>query len=203
MNYQRQVSRTLDGEHRVNLELLGRVEQAFARAPRSGNAGNAELIQLAGVLARHIEQDVGRHFDFEESELFPRMSDAGDGEQSPTELEAFALEHDLDDADVEQLTRELEAIGLDVRDPRSEEDVKPVEQKAPNPDVIVGSADSLQLFLADVGRHKLLTASEEVTLAKAIERGDMLGIARQIERDGQPVLGPAEGQGHSHRFTRT
>ena len=61
------------------------------------------------------------------------------GHVEPTELEAFALEHDLDDADVEQLTRELEAIGLDVRDPRSEEDVKPVEQKAPNPDVIVGS----------------------------------------------------------------
>ena len=35
-----------------------------------------------------------------------------------------------------------------------------------------GAADSLQLFLADVGRHKLLTAAEEVVLAKAIERGD-------------------------------
>ena len=35
-----------------------------------------------------------------------------------------------------------------------------------------GSADSLQLFLADVGRHKLLTAADEVTLAKRIERGD-------------------------------
>jgi hemerythrin-like domain-containing protein len=82
MSYQRQVSRTLDDEHRVNLELLGRIEQAFARAPRSGNAGNAELTQLAGVLARHIEQDVGRHFDFEEHELFPRMSDAGDGDMA-------------------------------------------------------------------------------------------------------------------------
>src|SRR4029453_11896538 len=70
------------------------------------------------------------------------------GHVEPTELEAFALEHDLDDADVEQLTRELEAIGLEVGDQRSEEQVKPVEQKAPDPDVIVGSADSLQLFLA-------------------------------------------------------
>ena len=82
MSYQRQVSRTLDDEHRVNLELLGRIEQAFARAPRSGHAANAELMQLAGVLARHIEQDVGRHFDFEEQELFPRMSDAGDGDMA-------------------------------------------------------------------------------------------------------------------------
>jgi len=92
------------------------------------------------------------------------------GHVEPTELEAFALEHDLDDADVEQLTRELEAIGLEVTDSRSEEDAKPAqpEQKAPDPDVIVGSADSLQLFLADVGRHKLLTAAEEVMLAKRI-----------------------------------
>ena len=30
-----------------------------------------------------------------------------------------------------------------------------------------GAADSLQLFLADVGRHKLLTAADEVILAKA------------------------------------
>ena len=33
----------------------------------------------------------------------------------PSELEAFALEHDLGDDEVEALTRELEAIGLEVR----------------------------------------------------------------------------------------
>jgi RNA polymerase primary sigma factor len=117
------------------------------------------------------------------------------GHVEPTELEAFALEHDLDDADVEQLTRELEAIGLEVNDPRSEEDAKPAqpEQKAPNPGVIVGSADSLQLFLADVGRHKLLTASEEVTLAKAIERGDMLAKRRMIESNLRLVVSIAKG----------
>jgi RNA polymerase primary sigma factor len=115
------------------------------------------------------------------------------GHVGPTELEAFALEHDLDDADVEQLTRELEAIGLEVGEPRSEEDAKPVEAKTPDPDVIVGSADSLQLFLADVGRHKLLTASEEVTLAKAIERGDMLAKRRMIESNLRLVVSIAKG----------
>ena len=33
----------------------------------------------------------------------------------PSELEAFALEHDLGDEEVEALTRELETIGLEVR----------------------------------------------------------------------------------------
>ena len=82
MTFPRQVSRMLDDEHRINLELLGRVEQAFARAPRSGTAHDPELPKLAGAFARHIEQDIGRHFDFEERELFPRMTDAGDGDMA-------------------------------------------------------------------------------------------------------------------------
>ena len=112
----------------------------------------------------------------------------------PTELEAFALEHDLEDGDVEQLTRELEAIGLEVGEPRSEEAAqRVVERKTPSPAAAIGSADSLQLFLADVGRHKLLTASEEVTLAKALERGDERAKRRMIESNLRLVVSIAKG----------
>lgn len=90
MDYERQVSRALDEEHRANLELLGRVEQAFARAPKAGCANDAKLVQLAGALARHLEQDVDRHFDFEENELFPRMSQAGDGDMAALLAEEHA-----------------------------------------------------------------------------------------------------------------
>src|SRR5712691_12294839 len=88
------------------------------------------------------------------------------------ELEAFALEHELNDQDVEELTRELERIGLEVRS-AAEVEEKEAEKAAEaaaaaEAHVVSGAADSLQLFLADVGRHKLLTAAEEVTLAKAI-----------------------------------
>jgi RNA polymerase primary sigma factor len=57
----------------------------------------------------------------------------------------------------------------------------------------VGSADSLQLFLADIGRHKLLTAAEEVTLAKAIERGDVTAKRRMIESNLRLVVSIAKG----------
>ena len=57
MSYQRQVSRTLDDEHRVNLELLGHIEQAFARAPRAGNAGNADLTRLATLFPHAVVTD--------------------------------------------------------------------------------------------------------------------------------------------------
>src|SRR5205823_12397488 len=87
------------------------------------------------------------------------------------ELEAFSLEHDLNDDEVEELTRELERIGLEVRQPAAEAEKEAAKEKAAEAaeqqHVLSGSADSLQLFLADVGRHKLLTAAEEVTLAKA------------------------------------
>jgi len=80
MPFQRQVSHALDEEHRANLAFLGRVEQAFARAPRSANAGFPELARLATSFAQQIERDIGRHFDFEERELFPLLEAAGEGD---------------------------------------------------------------------------------------------------------------------------
>jgi hemerythrin-like domain-containing protein len=97
MSYRRNVSHALDEEHRANLDLLGRVEQAFVRA-RTG-AGDPELARLAGALGRHLEQDIGRHFDFEERELFPRMADAGDGDIAALLTE----EHDV----IRAVAREL------------------------------------------------------------------------------------------------
>lgn len=90
MTFQRQVSRTLDDEHRLNLELLGRVEQAFAQVRRSGAAHDSGLTTLAKTFAWHIEQDLWRHFDFEERELFPRLADAGDGDMASLLLEEHA-----------------------------------------------------------------------------------------------------------------
>jgi RNA polymerase primary sigma factor len=124
------------------------------------------------------------------------------GYLEPAELEAFALEHDLSDEEVEELTRELERIGLEVRlSPEAEADKEAAEKAAAaeaaaaaaEARVVSGAADSLQLFLADVGRHKLLTAAEEVTLAKAIERGDPVAKRRMIESNLRLVVSIAKG----------
>jgi RNA polymerase primary sigma factor len=115
------------------------------------------------------------------------------------ELEAFALEHELGEDEVEQLTRELEAIGLEVGEPAVEADDEAqkaperVVEPEPQPQPLVGAADSLQLFLADIGRHKLLTAAEEVMLAKAIERGDVTAKRRMIESNLRLVVSIAKG----------
>ena len=112
------------------------------------------------------------------------------------ELEAFSLEHELNDEDVEELTRELERIGLEIRTAEAvekEAEKEAAAAAAAEAHVISGAADSLQLFLADVGRHKLLTAAEEVTLAKAIERGDPSAKRRMIESNLRLVVSIAKG----------
>jgi len=79
----RQTARALHEEHRANLGLMGRVESALGRSPRrptdTTSGRNADIAQLIAALARQIETDVERHFEFEERELFSRMAEAGDG----------------------------------------------------------------------------------------------------------------------------
>jgi RNA polymerase primary sigma factor len=107
----------------------------------------------------------------------------------PAELEALALELDLGEEEIAEVTHELEAIGLEIGPP-VEDVVEEVEIAA---EPVHGAGDSLQLFLADVGRHKLLTASEEVTLAKRIEKGDLIAKRKMIECNLRLVVSIAKG----------
>jgi RNA polymerase primary sigma factor len=111
------------------------------------------------------------------------------GYVEPVELEALALELDLGDEELAELTHDLESIGLEIG--------PPVEEVPEEAEIVAepvhGAGDSLQLFLADVGRHKLLTASEEVTLAKRIEKGDLAAKRKMIESNLRLVVSIAKG----------
>jgi RNA polymerase primary sigma factor len=54
------------------------------------------------------------------------------------------------------------------------------------------SADSLQLFLKDIGKVDLLTAAQEVELAKRIERGDMQAKQQMVEANLRLVVSIAK-----------
>jgi RNA polymerase primary sigma factor len=54
------------------------------------------------------------------------------------------------------------------------------------------SASSLDLFLNEIGRHPLLTAAEEVVLAKAVERGDQAAKERMINANLRLVVSIAK-----------
>jgi RNA polymerase primary sigma factor len=63
------------------------------------------------------------------------------------------------------------------------------EEEAPELDL---STDSLQVFLKDIGKVDLLTAAQEVELAKRIERGDMLAKQQMVEANLRLVVSIAK-----------
>lgn len=75
----------------------------------------------------------------------------------------------------------LDLIGLDAVD--QPEDDEPVLVEDGEVDLTTReiSMDALQLFLKDIGRVRLLTAAQEVDLARRIERGDQRAKAHMIE----------------------
>jgi len=68
------------------------------------------------------------------------------GYLEPAELEAFSLEHDLNENEIEELTRELESIGLEVRQPAAEAEKEAEKEKAPEPAKRTSSRAPLTAF---------------------------------------------------------
>ncbi len=75
-----------------------------------------------------------------------------------------------------------------------EAEKEPDAPRKPEIDLTVEpSLDSLRLYLRSIGRVDLLTAEEEVTLAKRIERGDMIAKQQMIEANLRLVVSIAKG----------
>ena len=64
-------------------------------------------------------------------------------------------------------------------------------------DLAVMTGDTLQLFLRDIRRHPLLSAADEIELAKRIERGDLEAKERMVNSNLRLVVSLAKKyQGH-------
>jgi RNA polymerase primary sigma factor len=73
------------------------------------------------------------------------------------------------------------------------EQLPPEEEKAPKLDLSVEpSLDSLRLYLREIGKVPLLTADQEVYLAKRIERGDMHAKTQMTEANLRLVVSIAK-----------
>jgi len=95
---------------------------------------------------------------------------------------------ELNELELEALQRELEQRGIDV----VEEEKAPEKPPEAPPPVYETTTDALQLFLREAGRHPLLTAAQEVELAKRIERGDMQAKQRMIQSNLRLVVSIAK-----------
>ena len=113
-------------------------------------------------------------------------------------------EVDLDESDVEDLYGHIERQGIELV-----EDVDPAQKTSPDAEPSDGkrgrrrqkqaldlkpdmTTDSLQLFLKDIGKVRLLTAQEEVDLAKRIERGDLDAKQKMVESNLRLVVSIAK-----------
>ncbi|HEX2112540.1 MAG TPA: sigma-70 family RNA polymerase sigma factor [Gaiellaceae bacterium] len=101
--------------------------------------------------------------------------------RNPTKKGSITITKTLQSHDVEALVEEGDDRMTDTRDfERVEADARP------------DASDSLQLFLAGIGRYPLLTAAEEVVLAKRIERGDAEAKERMINSNLRLVVSIAK-----------
>jgi RNA polymerase primary sigma factor len=87
-----------------------------------------------------------------------------------TELHEIAQRLELDEEDVAVLLERFESHGIELTDDCSRALDEPVPYT--NQQLASATTDSLQLFLNEAGRYPLLTAAQEVELAKRIERGE-------------------------------
>jgi RNA polymerase primary sigma factor len=107
----------------------------------------------------------------------------------------FLQEAELDDEQTTGFFEQLEERGIALTDDCARPDAE--ESTYVNGDLAVATTDALQLFLNEAGRYKLLTASEEVELAKRIERGDRAAKDLMINSNLRLVVSIAKKyQGH-------
>jgi RNA polymerase primary sigma factor len=116
---------------------------------------------------------------------------------------ALALDElELEPAQVEDVYRALEELQIEIVDGEPAAGETKEEPARLDETVREVSTDALQLFLKDIGKVELLTAAEEVELAKRIERGDhrakqemveanlrlVVSIAKRYRNQGLPFL---------------
>src|SRR5215203_3534946 len=115
------------------------------------------------------------------------------GQLASDELAVAVDELELEPAQVDELYGRLDELQIEVVEPAEEE--AEVDQREV-------STEALQLFLKDIGKVDLLTAAQEIELAKRIERGDhrakqdmvaanlrlVVSIAKRYRNQGLPFL---------------
>jgi RNA polymerase primary sigma factor len=109
--------------------------------------------------------------------------------------ELSEITQELSEDEAQALADRLEARGIEISDDCG-------RAGRPGPSYAIDeladmTGDTLQLFLRDIRRHPLLTAADEIELAKRIERGDLEAKERMVNSNLRLVVSVAKKyQGH-------
>jgi RNA polymerase primary sigma factor len=107
-----------------------------------------------------------------------------------SELDELAQALDLLADDVDLIEEVLESRGIDLSDDCGRPGVEPTGFR--NGELTTATTDALQLFLNEIRRYPLLSATEEIELAKRIEQGDLEAKERMINSNLRLVVSIAK-----------
>jgi len=107
-----------------------------------------------------------------------------------SELDALARRLDVPDDELCQLHEAVEARGISVSDDCGRMNVASTSYD--NGGIASATTDALGLFLNEIRRHPLLTAADEIELAKRIEQGDAAAKERMINSNLALVVSVAK-----------
>ncbi|HEY4778036.1 MAG TPA: sigma-70 family RNA polymerase sigma factor, partial [Solirubrobacterales bacterium] len=147
--------------------------------PGAGEAPVAEVEELRGLIALGRERG---YLTFEQ--IASTLEEVEITKEQVSGLHAHLVEHGVDVIAEDGVSAYKEQRGGEGNgQPKKEELDLTVEP----------SLDSLRLYLRSIGRVELLTAAQEVELAKRIERGDMLAKRQMVEANLRLVVSIAKG----------
>ncbi|MBU6362999.1 MAG: sigma-70 family RNA polymerase sigma factor [Acidobacteria bacterium] len=97
----------------------------------------------------------------------------------------------------EDIYQQLDEAGIELLEPAEAAsrtaDLAEAADRPRRPATVEQTTDALQLFLKDIGRVPLLTAAQEVDLAKRIEAGDQTAKTQMVEANLRLVVSIAKG----------
>jgi RNA polymerase primary sigma factor len=142
------------------------------------------------------QQVTGLTRDGELRELIVRGQEMGflGMEEVAEVLDGLGLDADA----VEAVYQHLEEAGVELLEQseagaRAAQMAEEVERPRKTATTVEQTTDALQLFLKDIGRVPLLTAADEVRLAKRIELGDQAAKQQMVEANLRLVVSIAKG----------
>jgi RNA polymerase primary sigma factor len=166
--------------------LTAKEEGAALLAGQDADAPFSEVEELRSLLSDARERGFVT-FD----EVAATLEEVEVTKEQMQELHGYLVENGIDVVGPDGRPTALVAEPK-VDDPEVHKD--PATPKKPEIDLTVEpSLDSLRLYLRSIGRVELLTADEEVGLAKRIERGDMAAKQHMIEANLRLVVSIAKG----------
>jgi RNA polymerase primary sigma factor len=107
-----------------------------------------------------------------------------------SDLSELVDELELSDEEAQALADRLECRGIEISDDCGQGAREPVRYD--NSELAAITGDTLQLFLRDIRRHPLLSAADEVELARRIEQGDLDAKERMINSNLRLVVSLAK-----------